>query len=105
MEVSETELSEAQLGKFLGRWNALDRRIREALKQQNHPNLYRATLNRLVEEQFALSEDFGRQYRELRMLRNQIVHGNLAPSREDYRRIMAQIEELNRYLKAHYNLS
>ena len=105
VEVSETELSEAQLGKFLGRWNALDRRIREALKQEGHANLYRATLNRLVEEQFALSEDFGRKYRELRILRNQIVHGNLAPSRENYRRIMAQIEELNRYLKAHYNLS
>ncbi len=104
-ELNETELSEAQLGRFLGRWNALDRRIREALKQQKEDNLYRTTLNRLVEEEFLLSEDFGRQYRQLRMLRNQIVHGNLSPSVEDYHHIMAQIDELTGYLKTHYGVS
>ena len=105
LELNETELSEAQLGHFLGRWNALDRRIREALKQKNKDNLYRTTLNRLVEEEFLLSEDFGRQYRQLRMLRNQIVHGNLSPSVEDYHHIMAQIDELTGYLKTHYGVS
>ena len=105
LEMGETELSEAQLGRFLGRWHALDRRIREALRLEGHPDLYRTTLNRLVEERFVLSEDFGQQYRELRLLRNQIVHDNLSPSMEDYRRIMARIDELTKYLKTRYNIS
>ena len=105
LDMGETELSEAQLGRFLGRWNALDKRIREALRLNGYPNLYRTTLNRLVEERFVLSESFGRQYRELRMLRNQIVHDNLSPSMEEYRHIMAQIDELTEFLKTQYHIS
>ena len=105
LDMGATEISEAQLGRFLGRWNALDRRIRQALKQKGHANLYRNRLNQLVEEEGILSREFGRKYREMRMLRNQIVHDNLSPSREEYARIMEQIDALTEYLKTHYNIS
>ena len=95
----------AQLGRFLGRWNALDRRIRQALKKKGKDNLYRNRLNQYVEENFLLSEEFGRKYRAMRMLRNQIVHDNLSPSLEEYARIMDQIDELTDYLKTHYGVA
>lgn len=105
LDMGETELSEAQLGRFIGRWNALDRRIREALRKKGKPNLYRNRLNQYVEVDFLLSEEFGRKYRELRMLRNQIVHDNLSPTQEEYSQIMAQIDELTEFLKIHYHIS
>lgn len=105
LDMGTTELSEAQLGRFLGRWNALDRRIRQALRKMGKPNLYRNRLNQYVEEDFLLSEEFGRKYREMRMLRNQIVHDNLSPSQEEYSRIMAQIDDLTEYLKTHYGIA
>lgn len=105
LDMGDTEISEAQLGRFLGRWNALDRRIRQALKKQGHANLYRNRLNQLVEEEGLLSKEFGRKYREMRMLRNQIVHDNLSPSLEEYARIMEQIDALTDYLKTHYGIS
>ena len=105
LDMGETELSESQLGRFLGRWNALDRRIRQALKQLGYPNLYRNRLNQLVEGEFLLTREFGKKYREMRMLRNQIVHDNLSPTLEEYSRIMAQIDELTEFLKSRYHVN
>lgn len=99
-EMNDSELTEAQLGRFLGRWNKLDDKIRMALRRNGHANLYRNRLNELVEKNYVLSEEFGVTYRHLRMLRNDIVHGQLTPSLGEFRQLMADIENLSAKLDA-----
>lgn len=99
-EMNDSELTEAQLGRFLGRWNGLDDKIRAALRRMGHGNLYRNQLNELVEKEFVLSRDFGVTYRRLRMLRNEIVHGQLTPSPEEFDDLMKSIEALSAMLEA-----
>lgn len=91
---NDSELTEADLGKFLRRWNTLDTRIRAALRRKGYENIYRNRMNELVEKEYLLSEEFGVAYRRLRMIRNDIVHGQLSPSRDAFDRLMADIDAL-----------
>lgn len=92
---NDSELTEAQLGKFLRRWNTLDTRIRAALRRKGYDNIYRNRMNELVEKEYLLSEEFGVTYRRLRMLRNDIVHGQHTPSLEEFNQLMDEIEKLS----------
>ena len=99
-EHSDTKLTEAQLGRFLGRWNSLDDKLKKALKREGHENIYRSQMQKLVEKDFLLSEEIGNTYHELRMLRNGIVYGELNPSEEELNALLQEIDQLASLLEA-----
>jgi hypothetical protein len=96
---SDTKLTEAQLGRFLGRWNTLDDKVKKALQREGYEIPYRNLLHKLVEKDFILSEEIGSTYHELRMLRNGIVYGELNPSEEELNQILDAIDELSRAIE------
>lgn len=96
---SDTKLTEAQLGRFLGRWNTLDDKVKKALQREGYEIPYRNLLHKLVEKDFILSEEIGNTYHDLRMLRNGIVYGELNPSEEELNQILDAIDELARAIE------
>ena len=99
LEHGDRKLTEAQLGRFLGRWNTLDDKIKKALRREGYENPYRNQLHKLVEKDYILSEEIGNAYHELRMLRNGIVYGELNPSEEELNQILDAIDELARAIE------
>lgn len=97
---SDTKLTEAQLGRFLGRWNTLDDKVKKALQREGYEIPYRNQLHKLVEKDYILSEEIGNIYHDLRMLRNGIVYGELNPSEEELNSILAEIDELAKAIEA-----
>lgn len=97
-------LSEAKLGKFLGKWNVLEDKIKKVLRNQGYKYVKRSEMLQLVEEQYLLSVRFGKTYNHLRQARNKLVHGYVAPSPSEYDRLISDIEWMEEYLKNEFGI-
>lgn len=103
-ELDAQTISEAKLGKFLGKWNVLEDKIKKALRKQGYKYINRPEVLQLVEGQYLLSVNFGKAYNRLRHARNKLVHGYVVPSPSEYDQLISDIEWMERYLKDEFGV-
>ena len=99
----ETE-HQAQLGKFMSRWNELEKAIQAALRTRGYKAYNSAITWRLVVEEYALTGPIREIYHRLRLERNKIVHGYLPSTANGFKRINAEMDRLLALLKEEYDV-
>ena len=99
----ETE-HQAQLGKFMSRWNELEKAIQAALRTRGYKAYNSAITWRLVVEEYALTGPIRESYHRLRLERNKIVHGYLPSTANGFKRINAEMDRLLALLKEEYDV-
>lgn len=88
---------------FLSKWNALEDRIKKALRGLGYVKFTRIEILQLIERQFVLTEEFAKKYQLLRKTRNQVVHGQVLPTKIELENLISEIESLSTWLDDFFN--
>lgn len=95
---------QAQLGKFMSKWNKLEKAIQAALKTRGY-KAYNSTVTwRLVVEEYALTGPIREAYHRLRLERNKIVHGYVPTTAAGFERLNEEMDKLLEMLKEEYGV-
>lgn len=94
-------ISDSQVGNFLGKWNALEDKLRRALLRQGYRDSF---LLRPVHLKQILGEEMFSVLNEVQMERNRIVHGYQLPDKAEFRQIMEDMERLRAWLEQEYGV-
>ena len=95
---------QAQLGKFMSKWNKLEKAIQAALKTRGY-KAYNSTVTwRLVVEEYALTGPIREAYHRLRLERNKIVHGYVPTTAAGFERLNEEMDKLLEMLKDEYGV-
>lgn len=95
---------QTQLGKFMAKWNKLEKAIQAALKTRGY-KAYNSTVTwRLVVEEYALTGPIRESYHRLRLERNKIVHGYVPTTAAGFERLNAEMDNLMEMLKEEYGV-
>ena len=103
-EESPEAPTKAQLDSFQRRWNALEDRVKKTLVHMGQVPDSRTTKLMMVEVDHALTREFADEFNRLRAIRGQLVYGYLAPSRQDMKTLLADIERLTKFLQTEYGV-
>ena len=95
---------QTQLGKFMSKWNKLEKAIQAALRTRNY-KAYNSTVTwRLVVEEYALTGPIREAYHRLRLERNKIVHGYVPTTAAGFERLNEEMDKLLEMLKEEYGV-
>ena len=95
---------QTQLGKFMAKWNKLEKAIQMALRTQGY-KAYSSTVTwRLVVEEYALTGPIREAYHRLRLERNKIVHGYVPTTAAGFERLNEEMDRLLDLLKEEYGV-
>ena len=95
---------QTQLGKFMAKWNKLEKAIQAALRTRGY-KAYNSTVTwRLVVEEYALTGPIREAYHRLRLERNKIVHGYVPTTAAGFDRLNADMDNLLEMLKEEYGV-
>ena len=95
---------QTQLGKFMAKWNKLEKAVQAALKTRGY-KAYNSTVTwRLVVEEYALTGPIRESYHRLRLERNKIVHGYVPTTAAGFERLNAEMDLLLEMLKEEYGV-
>ena len=94
----------AKIGGFLGKWNALEALVRKALRAQGCKGSNNTITWRYMVEERKLSEPICELYYTLRLERNRIVHGNRLPDGEKFLRLERDMAQLTQMIKTEYGV-
>ena len=95
---------QVQLGKFMTRWNKLEKAVQSALRAQGFKAYNSAITWRLVVEEYALTGPIREAYHRLRLERNKIVHGYIPPTAAGFERINGELDRLMDLLREEYGV-
>ena len=95
---------QAQLGRFMTKWNKLERAMHAALRAQGYKAYNGAITWRLVVEEYALTGPIREAYHRLRLARNNIIHGYIPPTSAAFDRINAEVDRLLELLREIYGV-
>ena len=95
---------QAQLGRFMTKWNKLERAMHAALRAQGYKAYNGAITWRLVVEEYALTGPIREAYHRLRLARNNIIHGYIPPTSAAFDRINAEVDRLLELLEEIYGV-
>ena len=95
---------EVQLGKFMTKWNKLEKAIQTALRARGYKAYNSVVTWRLVVEEYALTGPIREAYHRLRLERNKIVHGYVPTTVEGFERINAEVDRLMEILRQEYDV-
>ena len=96
--------NQAQLGRFMSRWNELERDIQASLRIRGYKAYNSAITWRLVVEEYALTGPIREAYHRLRLERNKIVHGYVPTSAASFERLNAEMDRVMEMLKEEYGV-
>lgn len=94
----------AKIGGFLGKWNALEALVRKALRAQGCKGSNNAITWRYMVEERKLSDPICELYYGIRLERNKIVHSNRLPGEEKFRQLEQDMALLTQMLKTEYGV-
>ena len=95
---------QTQLGKFMSKWNKLEKAIQAALRTRGY-KAYNSTVTwRLVVEEYALTGPIREAYHRLRLERNKIVHGYVPTTAAGFERLNEEMDKLLEMLKEEYGV-
>ena len=95
---------QVQLGKFMSRWNKLEKAIQAALRTRGYKAYNSAVTWRLVVEEYALTGPIREAYHRLRLERNKIVHGYVPTTAAGFERLNAEVDCLLELLNQEYGV-
>ena len=95
---------QVQLGKFMSKWNKLERAIQLALRTRGYKAYNGAVTWHLVVEEYALTGPIREAYHRLRLERNKIVHGYVPATAASFERLNAEVDRLLDLLREMYGV-
>ena len=95
---------QTQLGKFMAKWNKLEKSVQAALKTRGYKAYNSAVTWHLVVEEYALTGPIRESYHRLRLERNKIVHGYVPTTAAGFERLNAEMDHLLEMLKEEYGV-
>ena len=95
---------QTQLGKFMAKWNKLEKSVQAALKTRGYKAYNSAVTWHLVVEEYALTGPIRESYHRLRLERNKIVHGYVPTTAAGFERLNAEMDLLLEMLKEEYGV-
>ena len=96
--------TKAQLDSFQRRWNALEDRVKKSLVNMGQVPDCRTTKLMMVEVDHTLTREFADEFNRLRAIRGQLVYGYLAPSRQDMKTLLDDVDRLSKFLQQEYGV-
>lgn len=94
--------SKAQLDGFQRKWNALEDRVKKTLVRLGQVPDSRTTKLMMVEVDHSLTKEFADEFNRLRAIRGQLVYGYLAPSKQDMKTLLSDVDRLSKFLQQEY---
>ena len=95
---------QAQLGRFMSKWNKLEKAVQAALKTRGYKAYNSAVTWHLVVEEYALTGPIREAYHRLRLERNKIVHGYVPTTAAGFERLNAEVDHLLELLNEEYGV-
>ena len=92
----------AMLGKFMGKWNQLEKTVMATLRRMGYRAYNSAGTWHFIMEEDVFTAPIREEYHRLRLERNKIIHGYRAPDPAEFRTLNTAIDALAAALKREY---